>query len=109
MAEFEDYAHEAAQLEAEIARKGVIIGIDWDNAAQVHKLARQSLAASGDTIQLDVPMTSPEGIAKIELFGLAQAMLKLMQRGPEESMLTHGGPVWKSFAAALWAEHQARK
>jgi hypothetical protein len=109
MAEFEDYATEAAQLEIEIARKGAIIGIDWNNSAQVHKLARQALASHGETIQLDVPMASPEGIAKIELFGLAQLMLKVMQRSAEDNLLTHGGPVWKTFARALWDEAELKK
>ncbi|RTL54270.1 MAG: hypothetical protein EKK46_08395 [Rhodocyclaceae bacterium] len=105
MANFENFAAEALQLETEIARKGVAIGIDWDNAVQVRTLARQALACHGDTIQLDCSPSSPEGLAKIEIFGLAQLMLKVMaQSAEEEGILTHGGKVWKSFARALWDE-----
>lgn len=104
MANFENFAAEAQQLESEIARKGVIIGIDWENEAQVRKLAKQALACHGETIQLDCNPSSPEGMAKLELFGLAQLMLKVMQQSADDGMLTHGGAVWKSFARALWQE-----
>ena len=43
MSGFENYAREARQLEHEIETKGVILGIDWDDAAQVRELARQAL------------------------------------------------------------------
>lgn len=104
MPAFENYGAEAAQLETEIARKGVILGIDWDNAAQLRKLAKQALACHEDTIQLDCNPASPEGIAKLELFGLVQLMLKVMEQGAGEGIEVHGGPVWKAFAKALWAE-----
>ena len=108
MASFENFAAEAAQLETEISRKGVILGIDWENTAQVRKLARQALACNEETMKLDCPLSSPEGIAKLELFGLAQLMLKVMGESAGEGVLTHGGPVWKSFARALWEEKEAR-
>ena len=31
-------------------------------------------------------------------------MLRTMQESAEEGVLTHGGPAWKAFARALWAE-----
>ena len=104
MPSFENFAAEAAQIETEIARKGVIIGIDWENAVQVRTLARQALACHGDTIKLDCSPLSPEGLAKVELFGLAQLMQKIMKESADEGFLTHGGKVWKAFAKALWEE-----
>ncbi len=70
-------------------------------------LARQALACHGDTIKLDCSPLSPEGMAKVELFGLAQLMLKVMTESADEGLLTHGGKVWKTFAQALWAEMKA--
>ncbi|MCK9284761.1 MAG: hypothetical protein M0P39_10815 [Rhodocyclaceae bacterium] len=104
MANFENFAAEAEQLESEIARKGIIVGIDWDNEPQVRKLARQALACHGETIQLDCNPSSPEGMAKLELFGLAQLMLKVMEQSADGGVLTHGGKAWKAFARALWQE-----
>jgi hypothetical protein len=109
MPAFEHYATEVAQLETEIARKGVILGIDWDNESQLRKLARQALSCHDDTIQLDCNPASAEGIAKLELFGLAQLMLKVMEQAAGDNRDVHGGPVWKAFARALWAEHEGRR
>ncbi|GAB2181368.1 hypothetical protein DLREEDagrD3_15910 [Denitratisoma sp. agr-D3] len=108
MPTFQNFSAETARLETEIARKGVIIGIDWDNPQQVRDLARQALACTGDKIGADCDPQSPEGRAKIELFGLAQLMLKVMAGSADEGLLSHGGQVWKTFAKALWAEMAAR-
>ena len=101
---FENYAAEAEQLEQEIARKGVVLGIDWTDAEQVRRLAREALdyhVAPGQ------PQDWPDDAAaqaRIELFALTQLMLAVMRQSAEDDILTHGGPVWKAFARALWAE-----
>jgi len=104
MPEFENYHREAEEIEREIMRKGIVLGIDWENEVQVRALAREALGfdvhggvqqrRSGDVTAL----------AKFELFGLAQLMLTIMRQSAEEGMLTHGGSVWKVFARALWLE-----
>jgi hypothetical protein len=109
MPEFEDYAAEARQIEQEIIRKGLILGIDWNNTGAVRGLAKQALARHDETLPLGVSLSSPEGMAKMELFGLAQLMLKVMKDSADDNRFTHGGPVWKSFAEALWAEYQSRQ
>lgn len=104
MPEFENYAAEATQIETEIARKGVILGIDWRNDAEVHALARQALLAQTDTLQLDHPPNSEKGMAMLEIVGLSQLMLKVMKESAGDGIITHGGPVWKSLGRALWEE-----
>ncbi|HQR04422.1 MAG: hypothetical protein JSR19_08210 [Proteobacteria bacterium] len=104
MPAFENYSNEAANLETEIVRKAVILGIDWNDEAQVRKLARQALSCNSDqTIKLDCAPGSPEGMAKLELFALAQLMMKVMEEAAGEGIEVHGGPVWKLLARALWA------
>ena len=105
MAGFENYAKEAAELEVEIERKGIALGIDWDNAVQVRQLARDALKRR--VASADFSAASPEQRARDELFGLAQLMLKVMQESAGENIHTHGGKVWKTFARALWAERPA--
>jgi len=104
---FSNFSAEAARLETEIARKGIIIGIDWDNQSQVRDLARQALACTGDKIAQNCDLQTSEGRAKMELFGLAHLMLKVMTDSAQEGFLSHGGDVWKAFAKALWEEMQA--
>jgi hypothetical protein len=84
MSGFENYPREALQIEHEIETKVVILGIDCDP---------------------DEPLDR----ARLELFGLAQLMLKVMKESAEQDFHTHGGRVWKTFARALWAEHDLRK
>lgn len=101
---FENYAAEAAQLETEIARKGIILGIDWNNDAEVRALAKRVLSAHTDTLQLDHPANSPKGAAMLEIVGLSQLMLKVMKNSAGDGIISHGGPVWKSLGRALWEE-----
>ena len=109
MPEIENYAAEAAQLEIEIAHKGAILGIDWNNEAEVRKLARHALASLSDTLKLDHPAGSQKGMAMLELIGLSQLMLKVMKESADDGFLTHGGPVWKALGRALWEEARIAK
>ena len=107
MSGFENYSREARQLEHEIERKGVVLGIDWDDAMQVRDLAREALDCKLGRNNCDPD--DPLERSRIELFGLAQLMLKVMTESAGDDMLTHGGAAWKAFAHALWAEHDLRQ
>ena len=98
------YAVEAAQLEIEISRKGAILGLDWNNDAEVHKLARRALKSNVDTLQLDHPANSPKGMATMELVALSLLILKLMRDSADKGIITQGGPIWKALSRALWEE-----
>lgn len=107
MSGYENYAREAQQLEHEIEIKGVILDIDWSNEVQVRELARQALDCRRG--EFDSEPDEPLDRARLELFGLAQLMLKVMKESADEGIDTHGGPAWKAFARALWAEHDLRQ
>jgi hypothetical protein len=104
MVTFENYAEEARRIEQEIVRHGVVLGIDWQNEAAVGALARQALACHPRDGQPECLPDTPEKRARIELFGLAQLMLKVMAESAGDNIQTHGGPAWKAFARALWRE-----
>ena len=107
MSGFENYSSEALQLEQEIERKGVILGIDWNDAVQVRELAREALDCKIG--QADCNMKNPQDRPRVELFGLAQLMLTVMKESANADIHTHGGAAWKAFARALWAEHDLRQ
>jgi hypothetical protein len=101
---FEHYAEEAQRIEQEIVRHGIALGIDWQDVAAVRALAREALAlhpADGEKVSLG---DTPEARAKLEIFGLAQLMLKVMAESADNDIHTHGGEVWKAFGRALWQE-----
>jgi len=109
MAGFENYSQEIREIEQEIERKGIALGINWDDDAQVRSLAREALDhAAGD---MKISATCPIDtrlMAKLDLFGLAGIMLRTMEESATVGIESHGGPAWKAFARALWAEAKSR-
>lgn len=106
MAGFENYAQDTRDIELEIERRGVALGIDWSNEAQVRTLAREALAYPASEIKMQADQPDYTKLAKLELFGLAALMLRTLQESAETGFESHGGYAWKAFARALWAERQ---
>jgi hypothetical protein len=104
MSGFEDFARQAQELEREILRRGLVLGIAWDDEAQVRKLAREAIECHMDPEHPECSSSDPRTRARIELFGLAQLMLTVMTESAEQGIHTDGGPVWKAFGRALYEE-----
>lgn len=104
MAGFENYAQDTRDIELEIERRGVALGIDWHNEEQVRALAREALTYPASEITMLADKPDYTKLAKLELFGLAGLMLRTMQESAETGFESHGGDAWKAFARALWAE-----
>lgn len=104
---FENYRGDAADIEREIVRQGLVLGIDWDDAAAVRQLAREALHCRRIATNPDCQPTDARAAAKLELFALAQLMMTVMRESADEGLHTHGGPVWKALARALWQESGA--
>jgi hypothetical protein len=104
MSGFENFQSDANELETEIVRRGIVLGIDWNNETQVRLLAREALDHARDASRAAAACCNHQEQAKAELFAFAALMLRTMQESAEEGVLTHGGPAWKAFARALWAE-----
>jgi len=66
MSGFENYSQEAAQLEREIVRWGLVLGIDWEDEAQVAELARDAVAFRPGSQGMP---HDPKDRARFELFG----------------------------------------
>jgi len=110
MAGFEDYDRNTRDIEREIERKGIILGVDWGNQTQVRALAREALEHAAEEVKrASFDPTDRRLMAKVELFGLAALMLRTMAESADLGIESHGGPAWKAFAKALWAEEALRK
>lgn len=101
---FENYRGDAADIEREIVRKGLVLGIDWSDAAAVRQLAREALECHRFANEGRRHAADPRAAAKLELFALAQLMMTVMRQSADEGLHTHGGPAWKALARALWQE-----
>src|SRR5574343_856912 len=109
MAGLDDYGQDTAEIESEIVRKGIVLGIDWSDKAAVHALAREALNHLAEDVRIAAAAPNDyQLMAKIDLFGLAGLMLKTMTKSAEQGIESHGGPAWKAFAEALWSESGLR-
>ena len=109
MSGFENYARNVAEIESEIVRKGIVLGIDWSDVGEVRALAREALDHLGDAVRMAAAHPDDHQLmAKVDLFGLAGIMLKTMEESASVGIESHGGPAWKAFAKALWAEAKLR-
>jgi hypothetical protein len=110
MAGFENYGADTGEIEREIERKGIVLGVDWTDEVQVRALAREALEHIQDDVRIAVSGTVDcKLLAKVELFGLAGMMLKTMEESASIGIESHGGDAWKAFAKALWAEKELRQ
>lgn len=110
MAGFEHYAADTQEIELEIQRRGIVLGIDWNDEMQVRALAREALSHAPQ--KSGIPTSAPVDyrlMAKLDLFGLAGLMLKTMEESATVGIESHGGPAWKAFAKALWTETNLKK
>lgn len=107
MSGFEHFDRDAQELEREIAKLGVALGIDWDHHSAVRALAREALLGGALHIEELVRSDDPTERAKGELFALGVMMLRTMEDSAEEGIHTHGGPCWKAFGRALIEEVNA--
>ncbi len=109
MAGFENYSQEIREIEQEIERKGIALGINWDDDAQVRSLAREALDHATGEIKISASdPVDPKLMAKLDLFGLTGIMLRTMEESATVGIESHGGAAWKAFARALWAEASSR-
>lgn len=106
MSRFVNYAAEADAIELELIRKGIALGIDWDDHQQVRVIAAHAIDCRPH--EIDCHLEDPINAARFRLFGIAQLMLQVMRQSAEHDLHTHGGPAWKAFARALWLEYSAR-
>ena len=89
----------AAEIETQIQRLGIVLGIDWTDELQVRALAREALHHSKEALaQYEQHHDNYRQKAKIDLFGLAHLMMQIMKDSADEGMHTHGGNAWKSFS-----------
>lgn len=107
MSGFEHFARDACELEREILKRGIVMGLDWSDRATVRKLARETLHGGADHTRALLRDPSPRLRARGELFALGVLMLRVMEESADTGVHTHGGPAWKSFGSALIEEAHA--
>ena len=107
MSGFEHFASDADQLEREILKRGILLGLAWDDHARLRGLAREALEGGASHTRALLADPDPRLRARGEFFALGVLMLRVMEDSAETGVHTHGGPAWKAFGRALIEEAQA--
>lgn len=104
MSGFEHFARDAIEVERELVKRGILLGLDWDDTVAMRRLARESLDGGAHHTQALLRDPDPRLRAKGELFAFGVVMLRTMTESAETGLHTHGGPAWKAFGGALFEE-----
>lgn len=104
MSGFGHYGQAAQDLEREILRHGVVLGLDWADVTALRLLAREALHCEPGCLLDLLRDKDPVQRSKGELFALADLMLETMRESARIGVHTHGGPAWKAFGRALYEE-----
>jgi hypothetical protein len=101
-----DFCEEhSAEIEVEIERMGIALGIDWNDEFQVRQLAKEALEHAQEAMSLYThDLNDYHQKAKVTLFGLAAMMMDIMAKSAGKGIHTHGGTAWKAFSRALMRE-----
>lgn len=96
----------AREIEQEIERMGVVLGINWNNEVEVQSLAKEALEhAHEEIVAYERHMDNNyQQKAKVTLYALAAMMMELMAESADIGIHTHGGQAWKAFSKALMKE-----
>lgn len=104
MSGFEHFARDAIELEREILKRGILLGLDWSDKTALRRLAREALDGGAEHTRALLRDPDPQLKARGELFAFGVLMLRTMQESAETGLHTHGGPAWKAFGSALIEE-----
>lgn len=107
MAGFGHFDRTADEIEHEIYKRGIGIGIDWQDQAELRRLAHRALTCTPECMMK--LLRSPVRHEKLtgEFLALSELMLDNMRQSAEVGIHTHGGPAWKAFGRALHEEYEA--
>ncbi|MDO9600014.1 MAG: hypothetical protein Q7J47_20045 [Azoarcus sp.] len=106
MSGFGHYARTAEELEREIFKRGLMIGLDWQNPVILRRLAYEALTCTADCRLGLLRHADATQRGKGELFALSEMMLETMRQSALVGVHTHGGVTWKAFGRALYEESE---
>ena len=106
MSGFGHYARTALELEREIFKRGLMIGLDWRDPATMRALAHEALTCTSDCRLGLLHHQDAKERGRGELFALSEMMLDTMRQSAQIGVHTQGGPAWKAFGRALYEESE---
>lgn len=103
MSEIENQWDEVVQIELELMRHMVALGIDWHDEMAMRQLAAECKSFGPANVKAAYASHDQRLITKAELFGLASIMLRTMESAANDQRDVHGGEIWKAFGRHLYS------
>lgn len=103
MSQAENHWNEVSQIETELMRHMIALGLDWHNEASMTALATECKNFGPDNARAAYASKDRTLITKAELFGLVNTMFHTMENAARENRDVHGGEVWKALGKHLYA------
>ena len=102
MSQTENHWSEVRQIETEIARYMIALGLDWQDEAAMTQLATECKVFGPDNARAAFASKDQQRINKAQLFGLVSTMIQTMKSAALDERDVHGGEIWKAFAKHLY-------
>ena len=97
MSQTENHWDEVAQIETELMRHMIALGIDWNDEIAMSQLASECKVFGPANAQAAYVSKDQHLITKAELFGLVSIMMQTMESAARDQRDVHGGAVWKAL------------
>lgn len=102
MSQTENHWAEVANIELELQRYMIALGLDWHDEVSMAQLAAESKNFGPNNAQMAYASNDQRLITKAKLFGLVSIMIQTMESAALDNRDVHGGEVWKAFAKHLY-------
>jgi len=102
MSQIENHWDEVSQIEIQIMRHMMALGLDWHDEAAMTLLASECKIFGPANAQAAYASNEQKLITKAELFGLVSVMIRTMENAARENRDVHGGEVWKALGKHLY-------
>ena len=102
MSQTENHWTEVKEIETEIARYMIALGLDWHDEAAMTMLAGECKNFGPEQATAAYSSKDQMRINKAKLFGLVNTMILTMRSAALDERDVHGGEIWKAFAKHLY-------
>jgi hypothetical protein len=104
LSQIENHYDEVSNIETELRRHMIALGLDWQNEVSMMQLAVECKAFKSSHAQAAFASHDRVQKTKAEIFALASLMLRTMENAAGENREVHAGEVWKSFGKHLYED-----
>jgi hypothetical protein len=102
MSQTENHWTEVANIEIELQRYMMALGLDWHDEFAMSQLAAECKNFGPSNAKAAYASNDQFLITKAKLFGLVSMMLHTMESAAQDNRDVHGGEVWKAFGKYLY-------